>query len=74
MSTQEYLFSAAAAYAVARIHGFTKELQETACKEPSYAYWFARMVKGADIEYCKQHMDEFLLDNYLRCEMAFSLR
>jgi len=33
---------------------YTRELEEIACKDPEYAYFFARNVSGADIEYCQE--------------------
>jgi len=43
------------AYKKARESGYTRELEEIACKEPAYAYWFARDVPEADIKYCQEH-------------------
>jgi len=36
------------------LEGYTKELEEIACKNPYYAYWFASDIPGADIEYCQE--------------------
>jgi len=42
------------AYYKAYYSGYTKELEEIACKDSREAYWFARDVKRADIEYCQE--------------------
>jgi len=42
------------AWKKARDSGYTRELEEIACKEPAYAYYFALDVKGANIEYCQE--------------------
>jgi len=33
---------------------YTRELEEIACKNPIYAYHFARAIKGANIKYCQE--------------------
>jgi hypothetical protein len=43
-----------AAYYKAYKSGYTKELEEIACKNSFCAYLFARDVKGANIEYCQE--------------------
>jgi hypothetical protein len=43
------------AYYKALESGYTKELEEIACKNPEYAYFFACYVTGANIEYCQEH-------------------
>jgi len=43
------------AYYKASISGYTRELEEIACKEAYLAYFFARDVAGADSEYCQEH-------------------
>jgi len=43
------------AYYKAYDSGYTKKLEEIACKDPWYAYMFAEDVTGADIEYCQEH-------------------
>jgi len=45
--------SAENTYNLAIQNGHTEELQEAACKEPEYAYWYAMVVKGAGIDYCQ---------------------
>jgi len=35
--------------------GYTRELEEIACKHPKWAYYFAINVQGANIEYCQEH-------------------
>jgi len=42
------------AYYKARESGYTRELEEIACKYPGYAYYFACDVYGANIEYCQK--------------------
>jgi len=42
------------AYYKASISGYTRELEGIACKEPHYAYKFARAISGANIEYCQE--------------------
>jgi len=42
------------AYYKARESGYTRELEEIACKNTWYAYYFARNVPGANIEYCQE--------------------
>lgn len=41
------------AYNEAKKSGYTKELEEIACKNTYYACSFAEDVTGADIEYCQ---------------------
>jgi len=43
------------AYYKAWESGYTKELEEIACKNPLWAYYFACDVPGADIKYCQEH-------------------
>jgi len=43
------------AYYKASISGYTRELEEIACKYPRYAYLFARDIPGANIKYCQEH-------------------
>jgi len=43
------------AYYKARRSGYTRELEEIACKYPGYAYYFARFIPEANIEYCQEH-------------------
>jgi len=43
------------AYLKALESGYTKELEEIACKYPYWAYCFSRNVSGANIEYCQEH-------------------
>jgi len=43
------------AYWKARESGYTKELEEIACNDPHYAYFFAINVPEADIKYCQEH-------------------
>jgi len=42
------------AYYKAFDSGYTRELEEIACKNHWYAYRFARFIPGADIEYCQE--------------------
>jgi hypothetical protein len=42
------------AYYKALESGYTRELEEIACKDYWYAYRFARHVSGANIEYCQE--------------------
>jgi len=43
------------AYHKARESGYTRELEEIACKDPGDAYWFALHIPGANIKYCQEH-------------------
>jgi len=43
------------AYWKAYESGYTKELEEIACNDPHYAYYFAINVPGANIKYCQKH-------------------
>jgi len=43
------------AYNKARESGYIRELEEVACKDPYYAYLFARFIPEANIEYCQEH-------------------
>jgi len=43
------------AYIKAIESGYTRELEEIACKYPGYAYYFAHYVPEANIEYCQEH-------------------
>jgi hypothetical protein len=43
------------AYYKALESGYTKKLEEIACKNSYYAYCFAFNVPGANIEYCQEH-------------------
>jgi len=54
-------------------YGFSDELQEAACTDTWYAYRFAISVVGADIDYCKQHMGEYL-EWYLKNQMKDALK
>jgi hypothetical protein len=42
------------AYCKARESGYTRELEEIACKDPIDAYDFARVIPGANIDYCQE--------------------
>jgi len=42
------------AYYKAYESGYTRELEEIACKDIYYAYWFARVISGANIKYCQE--------------------
>jgi len=42
------------AYKKALESGYTKELEEIACKDPEPAYFFAYDIPRADIEYCQE--------------------
>jgi len=42
------------AYYKARESGYTRELEILACKDPEYAFWFARAIKVANIKYCQE--------------------
>jgi hypothetical protein len=46
--------SARKAYELVISGGHTEELQEEVCKDPYFAYYFARYVKWADIGYCQK--------------------
>ena len=43
------------AYYKAIESGYTRELEEIACKYPRYAYKFALYIPEANIEYCQEH-------------------
>jgi len=42
------------AYKKARESGYTRKLEEIACKEPAYACYFAYYIPRANIEYCQK--------------------
>jgi len=52
------------AYKKARESGYTRELEEIACKDPYLAYMFACYVPGANIKYCQEHACEKPEDAY----------
>ena len=40
------------AYRVAKLKGFSEDLQTIACREPAWAYRFVKDVPGADVDVC----------------------
>jgi len=42
------------AYKKARESGYTRKLEEIACKEPAYACYFAYYIPRANIKYCQE--------------------
>ena len=52
------------AYWKAKRDGFTKELQEDACRDPAYASDFAASINGADIDYCMKEACKRSLEAY----------